>query len=214
MLPRTMIHANPPSPDLQSLPNLNRSARPDPHSPDPHNPHPIADPLKPEISPDFSPDFGRPIPPKVEHELFLALADPSASLMDIANDFEISLEALTVWMLRPDIAARMESIAQAVVVRARFVAKSFLPAAARSAGHILALHQVDRCHNSKGTTGDPHNNRSDKAAMQASALLIRIASLGLPTQKSHIPSASPAKKRQPETPPPHAPPAPSSIPQT
>lgn len=144
----------------------------------------IADPLPPGERPkDFEipkgPDFDRPVKPNQEKDLFLALADPHASLIDVANEFKVSLEALSVWMLRPDVAARLESIAEASVVRARFVAKSFLPAAARTAGRIIALHQIDRRHNPKSLARDSHNDRRfDKAALQAGILLARLAGFG------------------------------------
>ncbi len=174
-----MIQGNSPG---HWLPDIKRFVRPI----DGFDAPDIADPLKPGERPQAfeiptKPDFDRPIKPKVEHELFLALADPHASLIDIANEFEISLEALSTWLLRPDVAARMESIASAAVTRARFVAKSFLPAAARSAGRILALHQIFRRHNPKSMAPDDHNDRRfDKTAMQASAMLLRIAAFGQP----------------------------------
>lgn len=144
----------------------------------------IADPLPPGERPkDFEippgPDFDRPVKPGHEKDLFLALADPHASLIDVANEFKVSLEALSVWMVRPDIAARLESIAEASVVRARFVAKSFLPAAARTAGRIIALHQIVRRHNPKSLARDSNNDRRfDKTAIQAGILLARLATFG------------------------------------
>jgi len=149
----------------------------------------IADDLPPgEIPEDFEvpevPAFKEQIDPLQEEDLIGALADPHASLIEVANDFEISLESLSVWMQRPDVAARLEAVASAATTRAVFVAKSFLPAAARSAGRILALHQIDRRHNPQSLAGDTHNNRRfDKTALHAGNLLLRIAKLGQRTTK-------------------------------
>ncbi|MGH7243792.1 MAG: hypothetical protein ACREJD_10280 [Phycisphaerales bacterium] len=175
----------------------------------------IADPLKPsdrpqnfEIPP--KPHFDRPIKPKVEAELLLALADPHASFIDISNEFQISLEALSVWMMRPDIAERMETIASASVVRARYVAKTFLPAAARSAGRVLALHQIVRRHNPKSIATNTNNDRRfDKIAMHASALLVKIAKFEDAPAKRATRSAGPSTKSNISPP---APPASSSKP--
>ncbi len=202
MVHGTMIQGNSPG---HWLPDVKRFVRPI----DGFDAPDIADPLKPGERPQAfeiptKPDFDRPIKPKVEHELLLALADPHASLIDIANEFEISLEALSTWLLRPDVAARMESIAGAAVVRARFVAKSFLPAAARSAGRILALHQIFRRHNPKSMARDDHNDRRfDKTAMQASAMLIQIARLDQPPARSNSKpnSKSANSPKSPEAPP-------------
>ncbi|MBX3390259.1 MAG: hypothetical protein KF691_12495 [Phycisphaeraceae bacterium] len=165
----------------------------------------IADPLPPGERPkDFeippAPDFDRPVKPGHEKDLFLALADPHASLIDVANEFKVSLEALSVWMVRPDIAARLESIAEASVVRARFVAKSFLPAAARTAGRILALHQIVRRHNPKSLARDSNNERRfDKTAIQAGILLARLATFGEkpPPRKTGSPPQDKASAQSP-----------------
>lgn len=165
----------------------------------------IADPLPPGERPkDFeippAPEFDRPVKPGHEQDLFLALADPHASLIDVANEFKVSLEALSVWMVRPDIAARLESIAEASVVRARFVAKSFLPAAARTAGRIIALHQIVRRHNPKSLARDSNNERRfDKTAIQAGNLLARLSTFGeKPTPRK--PGSPPEDKAPPKTP--------------
>lgn len=172
----------------------------------------IADPLKPGERPQpfetpEKPVFTRPIQAKVEEDLLLALADPHASLIDVANDFEIALEALAVWMQRPDIAARLEAIASASVTRAVFVAKSFLPAAARSAGRILALHQINRRNNPKSIARDTNNDRRfDKTALHAGNLLLKISQFGNPKKsaKRILPPdpGSPDKPSSPTTPPP------------
>ena len=145
----------------------------------------IADALKPGEQPKpfeipQGPDFDGKVLKNQEHALFIALSDPHTSLIDIANDFMVSLEALSVWMMRPDIAARMDTIASASVSRAQFVAKSFLPAAARSAGRIIALHQIARRHNplSCGGGTTQSERRFDKLAMLASNILVRISKLG------------------------------------
>ncbi|MBN8598036.1 MAG: hypothetical protein J0L78_10220 [Planctomycetes bacterium] len=167
----------------------------------------IADPLKPGERPQpfetpEKPVFTRPIKAKVEEDLLLALADPHASLIDVANDFEIALEALAVWMQRPDIAARLETIASASATRAVFVAKSFLPAAARSAGRILALHQINRRNNPKSIARDTNNDRRfDKTALHAGNLLLKIANLGNPKKSAkRIQTPDPASTNNPSSP--------------
>jgi hypothetical protein len=154
----------------------------------------IADDLPPgELPKDFElpevPAFKGQVDPDDAQALVAALADPHASLIEVANDFEISLESLSVWMQSPEIQARLETIGSAAATRAVFVAKSFLPAAARSAGRILALHQIARRHNPGSIAGDTHNERRfDKTALHAGNLLMRIAKLGQRSAKK-----SPAK---------------------
>lgn len=162
------------------LPDLKRYTRPI----DGFTAPDIADDLPPgEIPEDFEvPEvaaFKQTVDPLQTEELIAALADPHYSLIEIANDFEVSLESLSVWMQTPEIQARLETIGSAATSRAVFVAKSFLPAAARSAGRILALHQIDRRHNPKSLAPDTNNNRRfDKTALHAGNLLLRIAKLG------------------------------------
>lgn len=186
---RTMLPLN--TPGLH-MPDIKRYVRPIDGFAAPD----IADALEPGEQPmpfeiPQGPDFDGKILKSEEHGLFIALSNPHASLIDIANDFKVSLETLSVWMMRPDIAARMDAIASASVSRAQFVAKSFLPAAARSAGRIIALHQIARRHNplSCGGGTTQSERRFDKLAMLASNILVRISKL------SHSPNTPSAHKR-------------------
>ncbi len=113
--------------------------------------------------------------PALEAAIIERLADPHASLYNIATENQTSVEALSLWMSRPEIAARIDAIESVVLRRARFVARNFLPAAARTAAHILSIHQA-RTTRSDPTPRDALNQlRADAIALRAANTLLRIA---------------------------------------
>lgn len=116
------------------------------------------------------------VPQAQEAELFRLLADPLASLLDVAEQCSVTLEALSIWIMRPDILERLEAIENAAVRRARFAARSFLPTAVRCAQQALTLYQLSRRH-----TADKHprdallRQRADQTALRISNFLLRVA---------------------------------------
>ena len=65
--------------------------------------------------------------PAAADQVVADLADPLRTLMGIADEHQTSLEALTLWMVRPDIALRLHALQSAAVARARLIALAYLP---------------------------------------------------------------------------------------
>lgn len=128
-------------------------------------------------APSFAPD------PLVADRVLDALADPDITLRDVANSFDTSIEALTLWMARPDIAARIAAIQAAAVTRVRLIATNFLASAVST---LLSVIDDYREHISRQPVRptDSHavaeHRRARDGARRSIQLLNRIARLPLP----------------------------------
>lgn len=136
-------------------------------------------------SPFFSPD------PDTADSLIDQLGSPDITLSDVAEMNNVSIEALTLWMIRPDIARRLNNIESAILRRTRLIATNFLPAAAKVLHSILINHESQ-----EHTLPEPSHTARDVARKAASLLhrLSRPAPLSSavsPTSKSINPPKSP-----------------------
>lgn len=128
-------------------------------------------------APSFAPD------PLVADRVLDALADPDITLRDVAEQFDTSIEALTLWMARPDIAARIAAIQAAAVTRVRLIATNFLASAVST---LLSVIDDYREHISRQPVRptDAHavaeHRRARDGARRSIQLLNRIARLPLP----------------------------------
>lgn len=128
-------------------------------------------------APSFAPD------PLVADRVLDALADPDITLRDVAEQFDTSIEALTLWMARPDIAARIAAIQAAAVTRVRLIATNFLASAVST---LLSVIDDYREHISRQPVRptDSHavaeHRRARDGARRSIQLLNRIARLPLP----------------------------------
>jgi hypothetical protein len=77
-------------------------------------------------------------PEPVAAAIIAALADPAASFLDIASKHQTTLEALTLWITRPDIAERLENIHHIAAARIRLIAANIMPQALGGLTDILA----------------------------------------------------------------------------
>ncbi len=80
---------------------------------------------------DFRPDQA------LTDQIIDRLADPGCPLTHVAAHAETSIEILSAWMLRPEIAARIDALESATARRARLLAVGQIHLAARTAAQVL-----------------------------------------------------------------------------
>ena len=131
--------------------------------------------------------------PAVATEVIDALGSPDNTLRDVAVDFKTTVEALTLWMTRPDIAARLDAIQSAVTRRTRLMATNFLPGVVRLLNSIIDHYSEDE-HEREPQPLAPEPRRHRENARKAAALLIRLARL--------TGTSSPRERPNPSAPPP------------
>jgi len=100
-----------------------------------------AAPVKPARNPRTAAPVDK-VNPLHETDLICELADPSTSLEELCAAHEFSLEALSLWMARPDVAERLDLIQTTAMTRARFIGRLTLPVAAQSAANIINAHKL------------------------------------------------------------------------
>ncbi|MFA6046351.1 MAG: hypothetical protein WC718_15310 [Phycisphaerales bacterium] len=133
--------------------------------------------------------------PALAAQVIDALGSPDNTLRDVAADFSTTLEALTLWMTRPDIAARLDAIQSAVTRRTRLMATNFLPGVVRLLNSIIDHYHEDE-HEREPQPLAPEPRRHRENARKAAALLIRLAKLtGTPSPREHPNPAAPPPLR-------------------
>ena len=100
-----------------------------------------AAPVKPARNPRTAAPVDK-VNPLHETDLICELADPRTSLEELCAAHEISLEALSLWMARPDVAERLDLMQTTAMNRARFIGRLTLPVAAQSAANIINAHKL------------------------------------------------------------------------
>ncbi|MBS0192369.1 MAG: hypothetical protein U0573_07065 [Phycisphaerales bacterium] len=142
------------------------------------------------------------------------LADPDCPLSNIAADFETSIELLCVWMLRPEIAARLDAVQSAIGRRTRLLAVTRLTLAAETAARVLDQFRLI-CSQPNGSEFDARQDmRAANVALTAARILARIASFKPDPKADQRPSHNPAPRSPSSSPElPTAPnPAPAPLP--
>src|SRR5262245_22777474 len=119
----------------------------------------------------FNPD------PPLAHAAIDDLADPSMSLEDIANAVQCSLDALSAWILKPDVQRRLADLATAASFRARALAAIQLPTAVHSLSLTLRAYAAAEQRSVSRDTPEAqaHQEAQRTSARRASNLLLRIA---------------------------------------
>lgn len=122
----------------------------------------------------FDPD------PETTNKILLALYDPRTSLVDITLEHHTTLEALTLWLAHPEIAARIANLNSAAAQRNRMVATARLLHAVEALDNILNEYNDGACHKAAIAEGraagmDNHLRRDRETARKAAALMLRIA---------------------------------------
>lgn len=148
-------------------------------------------------SPFFSPD------PDTADSLIDQLGSPDITLSDVAEMNNVSIEALTLWMIRPDIARRLNNIESAILRRTRLIATNFLPAAAKVLHSILINHESQ-----EHTLPEPSHTARD-VARKAASLLHRLSR---PAPLSRAVSHPSNSANSPQAPPPASPSLDASMP--
>ncbi|QYK47098.1 MAG: hypothetical protein KF838_09920 [Phycisphaeraceae bacterium] len=99
----------------------------------------------------------------VTESLLIALADPDASLNSVARQFNISLAALTIWLARPEIQARVREMETGASTHTRLASSLNLSSAVRVLVRIL-----DDFHALARSKPDPTTHLSDLDYIRAS----------------------------------------------
>ncbi len=107
------------------------------------------------------------------------LASNETTLRDIADRHDTTLEALTLWMTRPDIAQRLSALESACARRARLTVANSLNAIANTLLHLLAEAKDDHASVHRVPAATHHafaaRMQSRESARKAANLLLRIA---------------------------------------
>jgi hypothetical protein len=127
--------------------------------------------MNPTTLPTFSP------PPDQVGPIIRAIADPHESLASVADKFGTTLDALTIWMLRPDITDRINNFQAACAIKTRSVAINYAQHIATMCFSIL--HEFN--HGADHVTFYPTESneheikrRNRETARKAGALLLRL----------------------------------------
>jgi hypothetical protein len=127
-----------------------------------------------------------------------ALSDPDTTLRSIALRFNTTLESLTRWMQRLDIAARLDAIEQAIARRARLLATNYLPSIVTHLITTLDNAQSEEAHPTQPASTDLKTldlrRRAREASRKAAGLLARLARF-IPAKQSNSSSSPPARRR-------------------
>ncbi|HVU63262.1 MAG TPA: hypothetical protein VHC70_04760 [Phycisphaerales bacterium] len=143
----------------------------------------VMDQRKVQIDPDdpkslrsifFNPDL------ETSARIIQALLSPNNSLAGIARDHATTLEALSTWMARPDIAQRIHHMKRAAAVQHSLTATFQLAHAVKALVIILQEYCDAACHEAglkagRGSSPDEHNRRDRETARKACQLLARLA---------------------------------------
>ena len=105
------------------------------------------------------------------------IASAHRSLEDIANNYDIAVEALLVWLARPDIQERLSTNTTTTAARARFVAAAHLPQAVSALVTMMEAYASSECNDAYPDNMQASALRETQRqnARRAGALLLRIA---------------------------------------
>ncbi len=149
----------------------------------PHAP-PISDEPFPSAAPDAPKQARRVLGFDPDHEtadkIFKAFYSHNSTFGDIAYDNGCSIEALSLWMARPDIAERMANLNSASAARLRLVGIHRLHHALEALSVILREFNDSACYEAaiqegRGASASSHYRRDRETACRAAALVMRLA---------------------------------------
>jgi len=119
-----------------------------------------------------------------ETDLICELANPSNSLEDICAAQGISLEALSLWMARPDVAQRLDLVQTTAMNRARFIGRLTLPTAAQSAANIINAHKLRPQKPTIDSAFNTELHRANENMLKAARFLQRLTAEPAPRRSS------------------------------
>ncbi len=114
----------------------------------------------------------RPSEPVIDEVLALC-ADPGLTLSDIALRHSTTIEALTLFIARTDIAERLESLHAAAASRARFIAANLIPMALDALTRVLRDSEAE---DKADAAAPPENKRTPELRQRARETTRRAAS--------------------------------------
>ncbi len=122
----------------------------------------------------FNPD------PDTEDQIFRAFDDPNASLVTIAVEHNTTVEGLSAWMARPDIAQRLHHLKTAAADFISLTSTTRLIHARNALTVILCEYTDAACHKAgleegRGSHPGEHTRRDRETARKACHLLMRLA---------------------------------------
>ena len=144
------------------------------------------------------PSSPAPLPFSPSHQAAAAIIDDfgaqDLTLRDIADKYETTLELLTLWLARPDIARRLSAFESACATRARLVVANNLAAIANKLLHLLDEAKLDHESIHRVPVATPHafaaRMQSRESARKTANLLLRIARF-TPLARTGKPASAP-----------------------
>lgn len=136
-------------------------------------------------------------------DIIEAVLSPVSSLTSIAADHGTSLHAITNWLTRPDIAARIDATESVCARRLRAVAVNHLPIAVGAITHTIRACDYEESHvPAKELNHFEAKRRTRETMLRASRLLLRFANFqpgALPTRLFRPTTPSPTSPTSPTT---------------
>ncbi len=119
-------------------------------------------------------------PSTIEGKLINDLADPNMTLGDVAYLHDLSLENLTLWIVRPDITERLKALTDSIYLRVRLAAITHLATTVNALNTMIGAYIDEERHapvNPSSIQDREQRRRARETARKAIALLSRLAHL-------------------------------------
>ncbi len=135
-------------------------------------------------------------PSTIEGKLINDLADPNMTLGDVAYLHDLTLENLTLWIVRPDITERLKALTDSIYLRVRLAAINHLATTVNALNTMIGAYIDEERRapvNPTSIQDREQRRRARETARKAVALLTKLAHLprpaagNLPPQKADPP---------------------------
>ncbi len=147
-------------------------------------------------------------PPAIAEQIISGIADPDESIGSVAAKAHTSIEALTLWLTKPDIAARLDAMESVIARKARLDVASYTGAIVHACS--TAIKYYAEAMNHRHVADHDHRGHDILVREASNALLASRILLHL---RKHYAEASPRPPRQSPAPLPSSPsPAPAHTP--
>lgn len=116
-------------------------------------------------------------PPRQRARIFRAMSDSAESLLSIAVEHDIALEALVCWLARPDIQEALRGFESVACLHARLGAMNMLPRMLNVLHEMARGFEYEETHHVVGTSlpAVAHRDRQRTTALRAITLMRSIA---------------------------------------
>ncbi len=131
-------------------------------------------------------------PSTIEGKLINDLADPNMTLGDVAYLHDLTLEKLTLWIVRPDITERLKALTDSIYLRVRLTAITHLATTVNALNTMIGAYIDEERHapvNPTSIQDREQRRRARETARKAVALLTKLAHL--PPHRRKAPTPSP-----------------------